>query len=224
MLLRTALIAALAAGAAADAAKVAMADHTGFMVRLRGVVVAPNDDSTAIALDGAPVAGSSVTVDDDPIPELDITYKWAPNWGVELILGTSNHTVTAQGTLGTLGDVIDTDVLPPTLTLQYHFNPIGKFRPYVGIGVNYTLFFNSDVEGPLNAPGADVDLDSSWGVAGQVGFDFDITDKWFVNFDFKYIDLNTTATFDGTILNPVRATVDVDIDPIVVGGGIGYRF
>jgi outer membrane protein len=32
--------------------------------------------------------------------------------------------------------------LPPTFSFQYHFMPDSKFRPYVGLGPNYTTFFD----------------------------------------------------------------------------------
>ncbi len=141
---------------------------------------------------------------------------------MELILGTSQHDVRAEGTLAGLGTVIDAWVLPPTLTLQYHFLPNGKFRPYAGLGVNYSHFYSEDVTGGLDAPGADVELESSWGVAAQIGADIAINEDWFVNLDAKYIKIDTSADFDNTTVG--NAEVDVDIDPWVIGIGIGRRF
>lgn len=193
-------------------------------VRLRGIVVAPNDDSGLVSV-GTPltaVPGSGVTVDTDVKPELDITYMFHRNFGAELILGTTQHDVTARGSLAGLGGVIDSWVLPPTLTFQYHPFPDSSVRPYVGVGVNWTLFYNESVEGPLDAPGAKVKIDDSWGVAGQIGVDIDMNETWFFNVDMKYIDLDTTAKFKNTAVG--AAEVDVDIDPFVWGFGIGRRF
>ena len=217
--IRAALLAVLA-GAQTGAFA---ADDT-WLVRVRGIAVAPNDDSSLVSVNGASVAGSGVGVDTAFVPELDITYKITPHIGAELILATSQHNVTAEGATEPLGEVIDTWVLPPTLTLQYHFNPEGQFRPYVGAGVNYTVFYSEEVNGGLDAPGASVDIDPSWGYALQVGADFEVSDRWFLNLDLKYIDIGTDADFRNAAGGVDRASVDVDIDPFVVGFGVGYRF
>lgn len=196
-----------------------------WMVRLRAVSVDPDSSSSTLRSDGVSIPNTSVSVDDDQIPELDITYMMRPNWGLELVLGTSQHDVIAEGALAGLGKVVDARVLPPTLTLQYHFNPEGRFRPYIGAGLNFTLFYSEETTSSFNAAAgpSDVDLDESVGLAGQLGFDVGINESWFVNFDVKYIQIDTTATITtpgalGTV------EVDVDINPFVYGFGIGRRF
>lgn len=218
---RTAIRAAILA-VLAGAQTGAFAEDDTWFVRVRGIAVAPHDDSSLVSVNGAPLAGSGVGVDTAFVPELDITYKFTPHIGAELILATSQHNVLAQGSLEGLGEVIDTWVLPPTLTLQYHFNPEGQFRPYVGAGVNYTVFYSEEVNGGLDAPGATVDIDPSWGYALQVGADYEFADRWFLNLDLKYIDIGTDANFLNSAVG--AASVDVDIDPFVVGFGVGYRF
>ncbi len=199
-------------------------DDDRWIVRLRGIHISPDNSSGDIAVNGAAVGGSGVGVDSDTVPELDITYMLTRNIGVELILATSTHTVRSRGTLGALGRVINTEVLPPTLTLQYHFNPEGTIRPYAGIGVNYTQFYDEKVEGPLDIAGSDVRLDSSWGFAAQLGVDYMLKDNWFINADIKYIKIDSTAKFSNTPTSSDNVEVDVDIDPIVVGLGFGKRF
>ena len=194
-----------------------------WIVRLRGIHISPDDSSGDISVNGGVVSNSGVGVDEDTVPELDITYMITRNIGVELILARSNHTVTARGMpVAGLGDVINTHVLPPTLTLQYHFNPEGTIRPYAGIGINYTTFHNEKVRGPLDIAGSNIRLDSSWGLAAQLGVDYMLDNNWFINADIKYIKIDTTAKFNDTALGNVE--VDVDIDPIVVGLGFGRRF
>ena len=197
-------------------------DHDRWIIRLRAIEVAPDDSSGDISVNGTSVPGSGVGVDEDIVPEFDITYMFTKHIGLELILATSNHNVTARGSLGALGKVINTDVLPPTLTLQYHFNPDGTFCPYAGIGVNYTKFYDEKVKGPLDASGSDIRLDSSWGLAAQLGIDYMLDNEWFINADIKYIQIDSTAKFNDTVFGNVE--VDVDIDPIVVGLGFGKRF
>lgn len=193
-----------------------------WIVRARAIHISPDDSSGDISVAGTPVLGSGVGVDEDTVPEIDITYMITRHIGLELILATSTHTVTARGSLGALGRVIDSEVLPPTLTLQYHFNPEGTIRPYAGIGINYTKFYDEKVQGPLDISGSDIHLDSSWGLAAQLGVDFMLDNSWFINADIKYIKIDSTASFTDTAFGNVE--VDVDIDPIVVGLGFGKRF
>lgn len=236
--MKVVLASLLALGASAIAAP-AMAYEAGdILIRGRIVNVAPNDDSGQLYTDvlspGTYAAiGEGVEVNSDTIPELDITYMITPHWGLELILGYSEHTVKANGTanataraLGLTGssDVIDTKVLPPTLMLQYHFSPNSNIRPYVGAGINYTYFFDEEVPNSslVSAAGDDIKLESSFGLALQAGVDVAIDQDWFVNFDVKYIDIDTEAHFDDTAAGRLR--INADIDPFVYGIGIGRRF
>jgi len=219
-------VALLAATGLSTIATPVMAYEAGdWLIRGRIINVNPNDGSGELHINGA-ASGDGVKVNDDTVPELDITYMLNRNWGVELILGYSEHKVTGEKNWGALGDVIDSKVLPPTLTLQYHFRPDAKIRPYVGAGVNYTHFFDEEVDGDvLDVPGAKVKLDGSWGLAAQVGVDVALNEDWFVNFDVKYIDIDTEAHFSGIPVGGAgKAKIKADIDPFVFGIGIGRSF
>lgn len=219
-------VALLAATGLSAIATPVMAYEAGdWLIRGRIAHIAPQDSSGDLFVNGAN-AGEGVKVDSDTIPELDITYMITPNWGVELILGYSEHTVTGEksATPASLGDVIDAKVLPPTLLLQYHFRPNAKIRPYVGAGINYTYFFDEETTGVIETAGDNINLDSSWGFAAQAGVDIAVNDDWFVNFDVKYIDIDTEAHFKGILGGAVAAKIKADIDPIVYGIGIGRRF
>ena len=109
----------------------------------------------------------------------------------------------------------DTKQLPPTVSLNYFFNNGGRFRPYIGAGVNYTTFFSEGTTGPL--AGSDLDLDDSWGLSVQVGADWAINDRWFVNFDVRKMDIDSDAQLDGADLGTV------EIDPLVYGISFGYQ-
>lgn len=211
----------LSAALAAALATPAYAEQGDWLVRLRGIYVAPQDDSGPV-LPAVPTG--SVTVDDAIVPELDFTYFFTNNIAAELILATSPHDISGAGALSALGEIADTMALPPTLTLQYHFMPDAKIRPYVGAGVNWTIFYSEDSKASLDAAlggATGVSLDDSFGWAVQAGVDFDITERVFMNLDVKYIDIDTTATLNtGGSIN----RVDVDIDPIVAGVGFGMRF
>lgn len=101
----------------------------------------------------------------------------------------------------------ETKHLPPTFSLQYHFDTAGAFNPYVGAGLNYTLFFDEETTGPLT--GTSLKLDDSVGFGAQVGADFDVSDRISLNFDVRWLDINTDAELDGAALE------EVEIDPIV---------
>jgi len=199
-----------------------------WLLHIRAINVAPNDDSSLIRVDGAGVAGTGVSVNDNPSLDISLGYMFTDNWAVELLADLSSpHTVSAQG-LGGLGvpdgtDVVDTNVLPPTVFLQYQFNPKGKVRPYMGVGLNYTLFFNDDLTNAAQTVlgASNLDLDSSVGAAAQFGIDWEMQNNWSFNVDVKYIQIDTEATFDTAI---GRASVDVDINPTVFGIGFGKTF
>ncbi len=142
------------------------------------------------------------------------TYFFTPNLGFEILAATPfSHDIklASDGT-----KVGETKHLPPTFSLQYHFVPDGGFRPYVGAGLNYTLFFDEETTGPLS--GSSLSLDDSVGLAAQLGADFDITDSMYLNFDVRWIDINTDAELDGAALE------EVEIDPLVYSLTLGWRF
>ncbi|MGH1402613.1 MAG: OmpW/AlkL family protein [Alphaproteobacteria bacterium] len=176
-----------------------------FQVRLRGIGVFANGDGI---VDGTSLGTS---VDNSYVPEVDLTYFFTENIAAELIAATAKHSVSAGGSK--LGD---TWILPPTLTLQYHFTPDNKFSPYVGAGINYSLFYGeSDADGF-----SDLDVGNGVGFALQAGFDYWINDNWGLNLDAKYIDLD----IDVGVANGTLNAYDVDIDPWIIGAGVSYRF
>lgn len=169
-----------------------------FMMRVRAIHVAPDVSSSLAGLD----------VSSEWVPEIDFTYFVTPRVGVELVLGTARHEVTLNGTpLGKLSH------LPPTVTLQYHFNPAPAIKPYVGAGVNYTRFYNVDL------PGFTVDS-NSFGAALQVGVDIAVTQNGYINLDVKKLWIDTTVKSATT----GAKVADLDIDPVVWGIGYGFRF
>ena len=200
---------------------VAFAQDAGdFFIRARGIAVAPTENVSDVL---PTFPGGSASVETAYVPELDFTYFVRDNIAVELILATSPHDLNGTGVLAPVGELADVMVLPPTLTVQYHFPAMGKFRPYAGVGINYTMFYDANAsEALIGAIGStDVQVDESLGVAFQAGLDIDIDEKWFFNMDVKYIQIDTEATLDTSgLIN----TLDIDLDPIVAGFGIGYRF
>jgi outer membrane protein len=197
----------------------AVTESADWIARLRAISISPNDSSSTI-LD----TGTAVTVDSKATVEVDITMMLSDTWGLELIAATAAHDLATSG--GDLGGVSagEVSVLPPTLTLQYFFATDSGLHPYAGVGVNFTLFYDYELSDALAGVGAtDVDFDNSFGLAGDLGLDIDLGEKWLLNFDLKYIMIDTDATIKvagGGSLD----TVQVDIDPWVYGIGIGLRF
>ncbi|MCL6265513.1 OmpW/AlkL family protein [Flagellimonas myxillae] len=188
-------------------------DDTGkWQFRLRGIVVTP-DESAEIETIGGDASISTAVV-----PEFDITYFFDENWSMELILATTKHDVEAVGTAAGDLDLGHVWLLPPTLTGQYHFTG-GDFVPYVGAGLNLTLFYGVD-EGPV---ADNVDYDTAVGYALQGGFDVMISDNWFLNLDVKKLFLSTDATVNATTALGATVGADVDINPWIIGFGVGVK-
>jgi outer membrane protein len=157
-ILRLAACAALLAGTALTSAGAAdlpsaktapiapvLTQWSPWMIRGRALAVVPQE-SAKLRLGGAPIVGGDVDISNSVVPELDISYFFTKNIAVELILGVTPHKVKGAGALA--GAQIGSSwLLPPTLMLQYHFTDFGAFKPYVGVGVNYTVFFNEKAKG-----------------------------------------------------------------------------
>lgn len=208
----TLLLAAAPAAMAQDATEAAPGKSAGdFLIRLRGIGVIPRDNA-----DIEPIGGDT-DLENTAVPEIDISYFITDNIALELIAATTNHDVTAENT--DLGDVDLGDVwlLPPTLLAQYHFLPKGVVSPYVGAGVNYTIFYGVDES--KDSIVYDVDYKDSFGWALQIGVDVRVADSWYLNADVKRLFLDTDVE-----LNDGAVRADVDVDPWIVGVGIGYKF
>ena len=197
----------LGLGAASFSAQ-AIQEGDMFM-RVTATQVTPSSSSSAFENNAAVIPEA----EDSTRPGFTFVYMMSNNLGFEVLAATPfEHDITVAG-----GVVGSTKQLPPTFSVQYYFNPAQKFRPYVGVGLNYTIFFNDSFDAPVGV-GTDLEIDDSFGLAAQVGFDYDIDDKWFVSADVRYISIETEAH------NIVLGKSDVDINPTVVSVGLGYKF
>jgi len=197
---RTQILPMLAAALALPMTVPIAAADSDWLVRVRAIDVVPNASSSIAGLD----------VDGQWSPELDFSYFFTKNLAAELILATTRHEVTLNGK--SLGNA---SVLPPTLTVQYHFTDLGAIKPYVGAGLNLTWFY--DVGLNLGSTPLSVGR-TSVGGALQGGLDWEIQKNWYINFDVKYIWMSTDVTANGATLTKL------DINPWVYGIGVGYRF
>lgn len=201
------LAAALAVAGLLSAAAV-QADDGSILVRARAVHLGFDNGQA----DGLPLPGGAIEAKDRWIPEVDLSYFFTKNIAAELVLTYPQRVDINLGNnkIGTI------KALPPSLLVQYHFTDLGAFKPYVGAGVNYTIFSKRK---NFDVPGAEVEVDkTSFGLAAQVGFDYVIDKNWSVNLDVKYIQMDTDVKINGGKVGKV------ELNPITAGVGVGYRF
>ena len=203
------------------------------LINARILNISPDVGSNQVKAGGAPLAApAGIDVDDAYSLGVDITYMVTDNFGVELMLDTSSkHDIVGTGNLSGV-DVGDVTVLPPSVIAVWHFMPKNNVRPYVGAGLNYTMFFSesttSEFTGTLDTvlgggvTSTGVSVDDALSIIVQAGVDVDINKDWYVSFDAKYIDMDTTA--DIKVNGSKAAKVDFDVDPLVLGVGVGTRF
>lgn len=210
-----AMAAAMALAGVAGAAK---ADdftpkHAGLiMLNVRATDVAPTSNDPIVTSAGAST-GLHTDISSSVVPSIGLSYFITDNVAVEVIAATSHHTIKAQGP-GTDVVVHKTWVLPPTVSLQYHFAPKAQVSPYVGVGATYMLFYSGK-----NRNGFTVDVDNNVGVSLQAGADIAVNDRYSVNLDVKKMFFRTDAHINGGALYS-----RVKLDPWVLSAGVGYKF
>ena len=220
ILKETVLGAALIGGGLA--ASPLMAYEAGdFIARAGWAHVAPDTDSDAFSN----FPGAKAEVDDTDSLGLTFSYLLTDNIGVGILAAYPFETdIEGDGSISAVDKVGDTKFLPPTVTLQYHFNTGTNFHPYVGAGLNYTYFWDENAsDAPFN--GSNLNLDNSWGFAGEVGLDYTLKNDYLISAQVWYINIETEADSSGAAGNPALAgAADVDINPWVFMLGVGKKF
>jgi outer membrane protein len=217
----------------------AVAHEAGDWILRGGVgMVMPKDDNLVlpeITIDTLTV-NAVVQVDDGVSMTLTGTYMFTDNWAFDILAAWPfKHDVDLDATIsdgvttesGTL-PFAEVEHLPPTFSVQYHFSPEAKFQPFVGLGVNYTTFLSEDLtQDIIDAGIVDFSLDDSFGVAAQIGADWMLNDRALINFDVRWINIESdiTATIDDGI-NPAETGElgTIKIDPWVFAVNFGYKF
>ncbi len=175
--------------------------------------VDPKSDNGTVNAGGTDYA---VDVDGDVRPTISGEYFIANNVGIELLAAIPfHHDFTLTDNLGNqlTGK---TQHLPPTLSLQYHFDGYNmpmNIKPFVGVGVNYTTFFKERV-----STGGELKLKDSVGVAGHIGLDIPFAPTEAFRIDARYMDIKTDATLNGTDIG------EIDISPWVYGVAFVKQF
>ncbi|MBU3628689.1 OmpW family protein [Polynucleobacter sp. AP-Reno-20A-A9] len=205
------LVAAMATVAfLAPVAAQAQAEENPWMLRVRAVDLLWQNGQSQTVQD------LNVKAKNQVIPELDVSYFFTKNIAAELVLTWPQQVNITAGQGNTnIGKVT---ALPPSLLAQYHFTDLGAFKPYVGAGVNYTIFGN---RANFPALGNAVQVDqSSLGFVGQVGMDYMFDKNWGLNLDLKYamISTNVTTVQGGTNLGKLT------LNPWMPAVGVTYKF
>jgi len=158
--------------------------------------------------DNGTLAGAAATVDENTQLTFTAEYFIRDNLGIELLAATPfEHDVSLNGTYAAT-----VNHLPPTLSLNRHFPTQSTVKPYVGIGVNYTTFFDE------TTPGGTISLDDSWGIAVQAGVDFAVSDRGSIRLNARWIDIDSDVTLNGA------AVGTAEIDPVVLNIAYVHRF
>lgn len=202
---------------------VTLANQAGdILVRGGLTMVSPDSGKSPVLLSGAD-SGLALSVDDNTQLGLNFVYFFDSNWAIELLAATPfDHDIKLHaGDETTL--LADTKQLPPTLSALYYFDMASAIKPYVGVGINYTAFFDNSFTRTYSDAGfSNLELDNSFGFAVQIGADYKIDKNWSVNASARYIDISTDATFDVGGASIGKSTVDVN--PMVYSIMLGYKF
>ncbi|CAH0192359.1 Outer membrane protein W [Rahnella aquatilis] len=151
---------------------------------------------------------------------LTLGYMFTDNIGMELLAATPfQHKVGLQST----GTIAEVKQLPPSLMAQYYFGDRqDKLRPYLGVGINYTTFYDADFNQTGRDAGlSDLSVKDSWGVATQAGLDYNLDDNWLINMSVWWMDIDTEVKFKA---GGKQQNINTRIDPWVFMFGAGYRF
>lgn len=196
---------------------------------IRGGLTNVNPDSNKAAVYLADADSTmSLSVDDNTQLGLNFVYFYNQNIAIEVLAATPfTHDVTIHDPNAVLGvdgaKLAEVTHLPPTVSALYYFDTNSAVTPYVGAGINYTIFFEEEFEAAPKSLGlSDLKLDASFGLSLQVGVDYAINDNWHVNASARYIDIESDASFKVGGADIGSATVDVD--PMVYSLMLGYKF
>jgi outer membrane protein len=186
-----------------------------WMVRLRLLSMSNANRSAPFTAADTNFAADALHVSDKVFPEVDFSYFFTHHWATELILTyPQDHAVSLAG-VGNIGTIRH---LPPTFTFQYHLPiPHTRLSPYVGLGFNFVWLTSVS----LNAAGIPLDVTrTSVGFAYQIGVDYGLGKHFYLNLDYKHLNLNPDIKVKATEAKLTNA----EIDPDLLSVGLGYRF
>ncbi len=186
---------------------------------IRGGVGMVSPESTAYT---DSVEDLRIVVDDGTSAVISGTYMFTPNWGFDILASWPfSHDIKAGPADGSgLIKIGETKHLPPTFSFQYQFAPDATFRPYAGLGLNYTLFFDEELDQTL-FPDTSLSIDDSFGLAAQLGADFKLNESWMINLDIRYLSIAPDVTLSDA---ESSETIEIDINPMVFSLNLVFVF
>ena len=216
----------------------AFANEPGTFTMYFGVgTVEPDSKGISAAIPDAEFGEITVGFEVDSATSMPfgVTYMFDENWALDILAALPfNHDIRA--TVDIPGEsesmkIGEFDQLPPTISVQYHFTTEGNFDPYIGLGLNYTIFSGEKLIAGMVDEGIErISIDNSTGIAAQIGGHWELADNWILGFDARYIAIDAEATLSGWAFDPLGETsVDVklpviQVDPWVYSLNLGYHF
>jgi outer membrane protein len=206
-----------------------------WLLRFGAGNVYPLDSSEGVLGDnglGLIEGDDGVNVQDAFGVTFSLSYAYTEHWAVTLLASLPfEHSIRGDGATEGLGKIAEATHLPPSLSLEYRFNPRGTVRPYIGAGLNWTIWLNSSTEPALTdaldgiiggVTSTDINLSNSFGFAANAGIDWALSDNWSINTNVWWLDLSTRARI--FVNGDQVARPKVKINPLVFSLGAAYRF
>lgn len=154
------------------------------------------------------LAALPATIDDSVRPTFTGEYFFRDNWGIELLAAAPfKHDIFLGGAYAAT-----VKQLPPTLSVNYHIPTQSDFTPFVGLGLNYTTFWNES--SPLGV----IKVDDSFGVAAHAGVDYAVSDRGALRVDVRWINIESDVTLNGAYIGKT------EVNPLVWGISYVHRF
>lgn len=199
-----------------------------WILRMGAMGFNPGTNSSLLQSSTANISGSTINVDSNGQFGLSLGYMFSDSWALEaMTTAPFEHNLTVSGleqfglTTYNLGE---TKQLPPTISVLHFFNsPSSKLRPYLGLGLNYTHFYDDSLSNQARAElGAQgLELDESFGIALRAGVDWKLNAGWFLNASVWRYNLDTNASFT---TNAGSFSTDLSLDPWVYSITLGHDF
>ena len=143
----------------------------------------------------------------------NVRYFVNPSFAIDVLAALPfGHDVDLEGA----GKIAKVHHLPPTVSAMWYPMPEATLKPFVGVGLNYTTFFDIKEKGAL--AGTKLELDDSFGVAAMAGVEYKLGPHSALFVDLRWMDIDTKAEVNGAGIGTIH------IDPLAYGLAYVYRF
>lgn len=176
--------------------------------------------------------GVNLDVNSVSTPYFAYLRRLSPHLVAQLAAGVPPKTETVGKGPAYLGSVpFDGQVVStakwfsPSLLVNYVFRDESEaLRPYLGLGINYTKFYDLQSTAAGNAANGGptaISLTSSVGPVVTAGLRWHIKDRWsaYVSYDYAYVSSDYTGNTAGVI-----RTTTVRFNPTTVVAAVGFAF